>query len=108
MRINRQNPSAPDRRMAEVLLGITALTLLSSCVHIHGPRPGPFTASVNAKVVPKQATILTHGNPETVGASRDDRGVRSDFLEGIVLLKPKDPVELQSFLDRYDGKVIGD
>lgn len=87
---------------------VAALMLLGACSDVTTPAPGAFVAAVNTKVVPSQATILAHGQPQPVAASRDDKGVQSDFLEGIVLLKPKNAADLQSFLDRYDGTVIGD
>lgn len=89
-------------------LWITALMLLGSCAHVTILIPGAFEARVNTNVVPGQATILAQGHPQPVAASRDDKGVQSDFLENIVLLKPKSAADLQSFLDRYDGTIIDD
>ncbi len=82
------------------LLGISALMFLASCSR--------FEAKVDPKVAPAEATILAHGNPERVAASRDADGVQSDFLESIVLVRPKSAADLQSFLARYNGTVIGD
>ena len=89
-------------------LWIAALMLLGACTHVATPIPGAFVAKVNTNVVPGQATILAQGHPQPVAASRDDKGVQSDFLEGIVLLRPKSEADLQSFLARYDGTIIGD
>jgi hypothetical protein len=90
-------------------LWITTVILLGACQHGGAPAPGPFEASVNAGVVAGQATIRgARGELQPVSASRDGRGVQSEFLEGIVLLKPANAANLQSFLDRYDGRIIGD
>lgn len=89
-------------------LWIAALMLLGACGHVTTPIPGAFVVSVNIYVVPGQATILAQGNPQPIAASRDDKGVQSDFLEGIVLLKPKSAADLQAFLDRYDGTIVSD
>jgi len=43
-----------------------------------------------------------------VAASRDGDGVQSEFLESIVLVRPKNAADLQAFLARYDGTVVGD
>jgi hypothetical protein len=87
---------------------IVALTCLCAC-RIPTPRsPGAFVATVNSAVVPTEPTILTHGRPEPVAASRDANGVQSEFLQGIVLLKPRGARDLQSFLDRYDGAIVSD
>ena len=87
---------------------IVALTCLSACRIATLPGPGAFVATVNTQILPGQATILDHGLPQPVAASRDDKGVQSDFLENVVLVKPRSAADLQSFLDRYDGTVIGD
>jgi hypothetical protein len=68
----------------------------------------PFQTSVDTKLAPHQANVAAHGVPQNVSASRDDKGVQTDFLDGIVLLRPKSDVELKSFLDRYQGTVVGD
>jgi hypothetical protein len=84
----------------ERLLCIGALMFLASC--------NRFEAKVDPKVAPAEATILSHGNPEAVAASRDGDGVQSEFLESIVLVRPKNAADLQAFLARYDGTVVGD
>ena len=82
------------------LLCIGALMFLASCSR--------FEAKVDPKVAPAEKSILAHGNPEPVAASRDSDGVQSEFLESIVLVRPKSAADLQSFLARYDGTVVGD
>jgi hypothetical protein len=105
MKIKTENitPTAGIR-----LLRIAALVLLSSCHHTTRPTPTAFEATVNSKVTPNQATISAKGKPEPVAASRDDKGVQSDFLENILLVKPRNAAELKSFLSRYDGTIISD
>jgi hypothetical protein len=69
--------------------------------------PSALVATVNTEVVSGQPAIPdAKGNIQSVAASRDDKGIQSDFLERIVLLKPKSSADLQSFLDRYDGTII--
>ncbi len=68
-----------------------------------------MVGTVNVKIAPIQATISGgRDKPQPVATSRDEKGVQSDFLEGVVLVKPRNATDLQSFLDRYDGKVIAD
>ena len=87
---------------------IVALTCLAACRIATPPGPGAFVTTVNPAVVPTQPMLLTHGRPEPVAASRDANGVQSEFLEGIVLLKPRSAPHLQSFLRRYDGTIVSD
>jgi hypothetical protein len=77
-----------------------ALMLLGGCKRTT-PTPGAFVATVNTQILPGQATILDHGLPQPVAASRDDKGVQSDFLENVVLVKPRSAADLQSFLARF-------
>ena len=64
---------------------------------------------VNPEVIPSQSTLPdVNGDEQVVCASRDRDGIVSDFVEGVVLFKPKDDADLQAFLDRYDGEVIDD
>ena len=69
----------------------------------------PLVPKVNPLVIPAQALLPDkNGNPQPVAASRDNQGVRSDFVVGQVLLKPKTTTDLENFLQRYEGTVIGD
>ncbi len=69
----------------------------------------PLEPKVNPKVVPPQPTIPDgEGNPQSVGASRDKNGVQSEFILGQVLVRPKTDDDLQVFLQRYEGTVMGD
>lgn len=73
------------------------------------PIPDKFEPTVNPNVQPAQATIPdAQGNPQTVSSSRDDQGVQSDFLEGLVLVRPAPGAELNAFLSRYEGTVVSD
>ena len=84
-------------------LWIAALMVLGAC----GQKPSAFVATVNTEVVSGRTAVPdAKGNIQSVAASRDDKGIQSDFLERIVLLKPKSGADLQSFLDRYDGTII--
>jgi hypothetical protein len=106
--ISAEYRQAPDMRFGkkpvptlpipfERLLCIGALMFLASC--------NRFEAKVDPKVAPAEKSVLAHGNPEPVAASRDSDGVQSEFLESIVLVRPKSAADLQSFLARYDGTV---
>ena len=69
----------------------------------------PLEPSVNPEVVPPQPSIPDgEGNPQPVGASRDKNGVQSEFIVGQVLVHPKTDEDLQAFLQRYEGTVMGD
>jgi len=73
------------------------------------PTPGVLEAQVNPAIVPVQPSIPDlQGDPLPVCASRDEQGVQSDFVEGVVLIKPRSDADLQDFLDRFNGTVIDD
>src|ERR1017187_2486368 len=84
------------------------LILLAFCIYIAKHHQGAFQASVDSKLEPKQLNVSARDLPQTVSASRDDKGIQTDFLEGIALLKTKSDADLQSFLARYHGTVVGD
>lgn len=92
-----------------LLIAVSAfVVLIAFSIFFAHHRHGSFQASVDPKLTPHQTNVAAHGVAQAVSASRDDRGVQTDFLEGIALLKPKNDAELKSFLDRYHGTVIGD
>lgn len=108
-------PLIPDARRAisRLVPLLIAAVVLSAC----GPKkpdsttstpPTTFEASVDPAVVPEHPTLAAAGKPQPVAASRDEKGVQSEFLEGIVLVKPKDAAELQAFVDRVGGTIVGD
>ncbi len=69
----------------------------------------PLEPVVNPEVVPPQPSLPDgEDNPQPVAASRDKNGVQSEFIIGHVLVRPKNDVDLQTFLQRYDGTVISD
>lgn len=69
----------------------------------------PLEATINPDVVPPQPTIPDgEGNPQPVGASRDKNKVQSEFILGQVLVRPKTDEDLQGFLQRYEGTIVGD
>lgn len=83
--------------------------LLAACVSVGETRPGKFEASVNPVLKPEVASVPDiAGNAQPIAASLDDRGVQSDFVEGVILVTPRSDAELQDFLTRYGGTVIGD
>jgi hypothetical protein len=84
------------------------LVLIALWIFFAHHRHTSFQASVDTKLAPRQANVAAQGVPQSVSASRDDRGVQTDFLDGIVLLRPKNDAELKSFLSRYKGTVVRD
>jgi hypothetical protein len=69
----------------------------------------PLEATVNPVVIPPQPSLPDgEGKPQPIGASRDKHGVQSEFVVGQVLVRPKSDEDLQAFLQRYEGTVMGD
>ncbi len=67
-----------------------------------------FTYAIDPSLRPAHPIVSDgHGNTHTLGVSKDELGVRSTFYSDAVILRPDSPVELQAFLERYDGRVIG-
>jgi hypothetical protein len=97
--------------MLRSLFAVTATAtavVLASCTTIGPPLAG-FEATVRTDLVPKTTTV-PYGKEitETVAASRDDRGVQSDFVEGIVLLRVQSDADLPAYLARFGGTVVRD
>jgi hypothetical protein len=94
--------------MARLALVITAAFFLASCATI-GPPPGGFEAVVRTDLVPKTASIPgPGGTSQPVAASRDDKGVQSDFVEGIVVLHTKNEADVSAYLARFGGTLVRD
>ena len=69
----------------------------------------PLATRVDTSLAPAQPSLPdAQGNPVAVVASRDERGIRTDFLVGQARIKPRSQSELNDFLQRYQGTVIGD
>ncbi|HZW91005.1 MAG TPA: hypothetical protein VFF12_18145, partial [Myxococcaceae bacterium] len=65
--------------------------------------------AVNTAVTPTQPTIPDgHGGTLPVADSRDEHGIRSEFVVGQILVRPRSQSALTSFLQRYGGTVVGD
>jgi Subtilase family len=94
------------RTRAKLLTVLIAAFFIAGCGKTD--RPVPFEARVDPAVVAAQPALNAAGTPQPVAASRDEKGVQSEFLEGIVLVKPKNPAELKAFVDRYAGTIVGD
>ena len=68
-----------------------------------------LVATVDPTLVPAQPSLPDrHGTPVSIATSRDAAGVKTDFLVGQVLVRPKASADLASFLQRYQGIVIDD
>ncbi len=96
--------------MVRRLLAVAAALLVGSCSPGTVPgTPGPFDPKVNTDLKPAQAVLPdAQGNPQPVATARDAQGVTTDFVEGLVLLRPAPGVDLNAFLSRYDGTVVSD
>lgn len=71
--------------------------------------PATLEVRVNPEVTPSQPSVPDKdGNPQEVAGSRDENGVQSDFIVGQVLIRPKSEEDLNAFVGRYEGTVIGD
>jgi Subtilase family len=95
--------------LRRLLIAVSAaLFLLVVYLFLIWHHRGTFQARVDSHLLPRQATAAAAGVPQTVAASRDDKGIQTDFLEAIVLLKPRNDADLQAFLVRYHGTIVGD
>jgi hypothetical protein len=69
----------------------------------------PLETAVVPDVAPSQLSVPDgEGNSLPVAASRDERGVQSDFVVGQVLLTPTSEAELTEFIELYDGTILRD
>jgi hypothetical protein len=90
-------------------VAILAIALLSACNPAVQNPDDPVTVTVNPALVPGTATTPGPGGETLrVAASRDAKGIQTDFVEGIVLVRASSRDELKPFLDRYQGVVLGD
>ena len=73
-------------------------------------RPAPaLVPHLDPSLLPAQSTLPDgHGAPRVVAASKDAQGVQTDFIVGEVRIHPQSQSDLQAFLQRYGGTVIGD
>jgi len=73
----------------------------------HEKQPATFQAVVKPGLKPVQGSMpSSKGAIQSIAASRDAHGVQSDFMEGVVVLKPRTDTDLQTFLQRYSGVVV--
>ncbi|HNO80207.1 MAG TPA: S8/S53 family peptidase [Phycisphaerae bacterium] len=98
------------------------IVLAGACNEMAGPTPSPspspsptpspgarFKPEINTELAPQQAAIPdAEGSLQTVACSRDAKGVQSDFLEGLILLRPASDADLTAFLNRFEGSVVDD
>ena len=100
-------PRSARRTARQVGLTIAILAVVTACVSIG--KPHDFEALVDPALMPAVASIPdAAGVAQPVAASRDERGIQSDFVEGVILVRPGSDAELRDFIARYDGTVIGD
>lgn len=87
--------------------GVTPLP--SDPAQTPGALSGPFQPVINREITPGSSDLSAeNGSVQPISAARDAQGVQSEFLEGLVLLKPRSDADLQDFLARYNGAVIRD
>ncbi len=86
--------------------------LLIGCRH-HGSEPvklgsTPFSYEIAPSIHPSPDTRADgKGGTVPLAASADEVGVKSQFIANQVLIIPKNQQELDSFLARYSGTIIG-
>ncbi len=89
------------------VFAVAVVACLASCATVQPARE--FEASVRPDLKPRLASIAdAHGVARPIAASRDDRGVQSDFFEGIVALHVASDADLQAYLARFGGTVVRD
>jgi hypothetical protein len=71
--------------------------------------PSTFSFTVDPSIHPSPATTGDgRGGTLPLAASKDESGVRSEFIANQVLFMPKNQAELDAFLARTGGTVVGD
>jgi hypothetical protein len=120
--VMNQVPCGPDPVQAACCLPDGSCEPLSSnqCTDAGGETHEPgtvcseircsFTYEISSEVRP-QVTFLPdpQGGPDhPVAAYQDENGVVTDFLADEVILTPKSQTELDAFLTRYGGTLVGD
>lgn len=89
-------------------LWLLAVLLIAPGCHLGEPGTS-FRPIVSTRLAPAQPSLPdAAGNPQPVAASRDSRGIQTDFLEGVVQVRPKTAAELANFLLTYKGAVVRD
>lgn len=78
--------------------------LLQGCSN--APLRPQSVVTVESSLAPGSNPNAGDPHPGTVAASRDARGVQTDFYEGIALLHPESEQQLQTFLSAYGGTVL--
>lgn len=111
----RANPAAytaPDASVeTTVRVKVTAVgdSRRFASKEIRVTRTAALEARVSPDIIPGQPSIPGgDGNPQPVAGSQDENGTQSDFVVGQVLVRPETEAELNEFLARYEGTVIGD
>lgn len=84
-------------------------SLMVSCTP--PPQSGtPFSYQVDPTLKPSPETVTVLGpndQPQPLAAVMDDKGLTSTFIANQVLISPKSQGELDAFLAKYGGKVVG-
>jgi parallel beta-helix repeat protein len=69
----------------------------------------PFSLKVNEDLIPRTKEVTGRGGiKRRVVTYRDQHGVATDFVEDEVLIRPLEEGELDDFLIKYGGEIIGD
>ena len=71
---------------------------------------GPFTFEINEDIRPSQETVAGERNEpdRSIVVMMHPTGVKEEFVENEIILKPRDEEELQEFLTKYNGRVLND
>src|SRR4029079_1616393 len=89
---------------------VVPLLAIGACMQVNDKTlTEPFSAKVSSNLKPGTTSApVSSGDPTPVGASQDAQGIQSDFVEGLILVRPKPGASLQDFLNRYEGTVVSD
>ncbi len=100
-------------RMRWSVVGLAAVAALgAACVPWEPPPTGPgvdFTWRVDPSIAPDEtARPDGHGGTMEFAASMDEAGVTSTFVANQVVVHPRNQAELDAFLQRHGGSIVGD
>jgi hypothetical protein len=94
--------------MQLVRLLVALLTLFVASIAF--PQPAPerqIDARIDPTLGPQQSALVRRGGVRlAVAASRDDDGIQSDFVVGVVVIESRSSEQVSAFLSRFGGRVL--
>ena len=93
-----------------LLLSLLTTSSLSSCKRPPTEPVPPLVITLDPALAPVPATAADDGKrgPRPVAAFRDDAGVVTEFFANEVVIVPRSQSELDQFVAKYKGQIIGD